>query len=205
MLHKEILSPEQVALLPAVKNFSKQFGLVGGTAIALHIGHRKSIDFDLFSYQGFDNNRIKEELIKQIRVFQPFVNKLGEYTLTTRDGVKMTFYRFPYELEYVDNFEKIIKLPDLLTLAAMKAFAIGQRSKWKDYVDLYFIMKDFYSIEQINERGREVFGGEYNEKMFKVQLSYFKDLDYTEKVDFLPGFEVGEKKIKKALVEFSLM
>jgi len=40
-------------------------------------------------------------------------------------------------------------MPDLLTLAAMKAFALGRRSKWKDYVDLYYLIKDFFGINDI--------------------------------------------------------
>ena len=48
-MHKEILTDEQINLLPLVQLFNKDFGLVGGTAIAFHIGHRESIDFDLFS------------------------------------------------------------------------------------------------------------------------------------------------------------
>ena len=47
-MHKEIFTKEQTDLLPLIKEFSKDFILVGGTAIALHIGHRQSIDFDLF-------------------------------------------------------------------------------------------------------------------------------------------------------------
>jgi len=48
-MHKEVLNKNQVELSPFLKTFSKDFGLVGGTAIALHIGHRFSIDFDLFT------------------------------------------------------------------------------------------------------------------------------------------------------------
>lgn len=47
-MHSEILSEEQKVLLPVVKAFSKEFYLVGGTAIPLHLGHRQSLDFDLF-------------------------------------------------------------------------------------------------------------------------------------------------------------
>jgi len=47
-MHKEILSGNQMALLPFVQKFIKEYYLAGGTAIALHIGHRRSIDFDLF-------------------------------------------------------------------------------------------------------------------------------------------------------------
>jgi len=55
MLHKEILSPEQIELLPFLKKFKNNFGLAGGTAVALQIGHRRSIDFDLFSHKFFKN------------------------------------------------------------------------------------------------------------------------------------------------------
>ncbi len=47
-MHNEILSPAQTELVPLIKSFSREFYLVGDTAIALHIGHRRSIDFDLF-------------------------------------------------------------------------------------------------------------------------------------------------------------
>ncbi|MEA2064850.1 MAG: hypothetical protein U9O66_00955 [Patescibacteria group bacterium] len=47
-MHKKILTKEQKELLPLIKKFIKKFGLVGGTAIALQIGHRESIDFDFF-------------------------------------------------------------------------------------------------------------------------------------------------------------
>ena len=48
-MYKEVLTKEQVELLPFVAEFSKDFGLVGATAIALHLGHRRSVDFYLFS------------------------------------------------------------------------------------------------------------------------------------------------------------
>ena len=46
---------------------------------------------------------------------------------------------------FTENFEDIINIPDLPTLAAMKTYALGRRGKWKDYVDLYFIIKDFFN------------------------------------------------------------
>ena len=57
-MHKEILTKEQLEILPLLKIFSKDFGLVGGTAIAFHIGHRRSIDFDLFTDKVFKNQHI---------------------------------------------------------------------------------------------------------------------------------------------------
>ena len=63
-MHIEILSKEQQELLPWVSQFRREFYLVGGTAIALYLGHRKSIDFDLFK-QGTVNHKKNLERIQQ--------------------------------------------------------------------------------------------------------------------------------------------
>ncbi|MBU3965660.1 nucleotidyl transferase AbiEii/AbiGii toxin family protein [Patescibacteria group bacterium] len=202
-MHSEILSKEQVELLPLLKMANKNFGLVGGTAVALQIGHRRSIDFDLFSHKEFKNNNIKKQVMRVADITKTLVSKSGEFTFFS-NKVKVTFYNYPYEIEYKKKFNEVIKIPDLLTLAAMKAFALGQRAKWKDYADLYFIMKDYFTFEEISKKGSKIFGPEFNEKLFRIQLSYFDDVNYDEKIDFLPGFEAGEEKIKKSLIEFSL-
>ena len=134
---------------------------------------------------------------------QVIVNKLDELTLTIT-GVKLTFFRYPFEIEYAQDFEGVINIPDLLTLAAMKAFALGQRAKWKDYVDLFFIIRDHFSIDEISEKGKKLFAGNFNEKLLRGQLSYFEGINYEEQVEFMPGFETDDKTIKKALLEFSL-
>ena len=190
-------------LLPLVRSFSKKFGLVGGTAVALHIGHRRSIDFDLFTADPLGNQFILRKISKFKKIDRIIVNKLDELTLII-NGVKLTFFRFSYKIKYVKKIDDYIKIPDLLTLAAMKAFALGMRNKWKDYADLYFIIKNHYTVEQISDRGRKIFGGEFNEKIFRGQLAYFKDVDYREKIEYLEGFAVSDEKIKQELIEFSL-
>lgn len=202
-MHKEILTPEQAALLPIIRWAGKQFGLVGGTAIALHIGHRRSIDFDFFSAEAFDNRDIEKQVKRHAPISSVAIDKSGEYTFVCQ-GVRMTFYRFPYAIAYPEAWDDVIRLPDLLTLAAMKAFALGRRAKWKDYVDLYFILRDFFPLPDIIKKGKEIFTPEFNEKLFRVQLSYFADVDYTETVDFLPGFAISDATIKKELIRFSL-
>lgn len=202
-MRKEILSKEQIELLPLLKMANKNFGLVGGTAVALQIGHRRSIDFDLFSYKEFKNTNIKKQVSQIANITKTLVSKSGEFTFFC-DKVKITFFNFPYELEYKKKLDDIIKMPDLLTLAAMKAFALGQRAKWKDYADLYFIMRDFHTFKEISQKGSEIFKQEFNEKLFRIQLTYYNDVNYDEAIEFLPGFEVADEKIKKALIEFSL-
>lgn len=202
-LHKEILTKEQVELLPLVHKFSKKFGLVGGTAVALHIGHRESIDFDLFSLEKFGNMQIRNRILEETKIDNIIVNKLGEFTILIK-GVKLTFFHYPFNIKFNTNFDDVIKISDLLTLAAMKAYALGMRNKWKDYVDLYFIIKDFYSIDKIAEKAKEIFKGEFNERMLRNQLSYFEDISYSEEVVFKEGFKTEDALIKKKLIEFSL-
>lgn len=202
-MHKEILSPEQIKLLPLIKKFSVDFGLVGGTAIALHIGHRESIDFDLFSYEEFKSVNIKRRVERMMPLHNVLVNRSSEFTFMLR-GVKMTFFQFPFKLKYEERLDDVISIPSLLTLAAMKAFALGQRSKWKDYVDLYFIFRDHYSLDEVIRKADKLFGNNFNGKIFRTQLSYFDDINYDEAVKFLPGFEVDDEEVKKKLTEFSL-
>lgn len=202
-MHKEILTKEQIGLLPLLNKFSKNFGMVGGTAIALYIGHRESIDFDLFSLNEFDNYQIKRKISKYHKIEKIIKDEIGQYTLII-NGVGITFFNYPYKIKFSKNFDNVIKLPNLLTLAAMKLYALGRRAKWKDYVDIYFIMKNYYTIGQIIKKSRQIFGSEFNEKLLRVQLSYFKDIDYGEKIIYLNGFEVSDKIIKEELIKFSL-
>lgn len=202
-MHKEILTPEQVALLPLIKKFSQDFILVGGTAIALHLGHRRSVDFDLFSVKNFNSKRIKNKILKSQKIDKTLIREDGEYTLEV-NKVKITFFNFGHHVPAPLALDKTIKIPDLLTLAAMKVFALGYRGKWKDYVDLYFIIKYHYSLDEISRRAKELFKGEFNARILREQLNFFADINYHERVEFMPGFEVSEKKIKKALVDFSL-
>ena len=202
-MHKEVLTQKQLNLLPLLKVFSKNFGLVGGTAIALYLGHRKSVDFDLFSVKKFDHLKIRKEILKFKKPFKVIVNEKEQYSIFI-NGVKITFLHYPFKIKFSRNFENIINLPDLLTLSAMKAYTLGRRAKWKDYVDLYFIMKHYGGIKKVIKKAKNIFGNEFNEKMFRAELTYFKDIDFSEKIIYLKGFEKKDKEIKRALINFSL-
>jgi len=202
-LHREILTKEQEELLPLAKKFYKDFGLVSGTAIALHIGHRESIDFDFFSFDGFKTFNIKRRVMGFRAIDKVIVSKSHEFTFLL-NRVKITFFHYPFKIDFKIDFDKVLRLPSLLTLAAMKAYALGMRAKWKDYVDLYFIVKDFHSLSEIIKQAEKIFGDEFNEKIFRAQLSYFDDINYSEKIIYKKGFKISDKVIKKRLVDFSL-
>jgi len=203
-MHEEILSKEQLEILPFLKGFSSKFGLVGGTAVALQIGHRRSIDYDLFSLEDFSHTRILTMIKKRFKIESVLVNNDNELTLLV-DRVKMTFYYYPFPIQFTEKLRSIVRMPDLLTLAAMKGFALGRRNKWKDYVDLYFILK-IHSLSEIIARGEEIFEGAFNSKLFTEQLHYFKDISNHEQepVEYLSGFETSEKIIQAELKRISL-
>lgn len=201
-MHKEILDKNQIELLPLIKSFSSDFGLVGGTAVALHLGHRRSIDFDLFIKKDFTNDLLRNAIKKDYTIQTILIDRPDELTLVL-NNVKLTFYKYPYAINYSVEFENIIKIPDLITLAAMKAFALGRRAKWKDYIDIFFILKN-YTFEDVTKKSMEIFGSEFNERLFREQLSYYNDVDYSEKVEYMEGKEVKDSEIKQRLTELSL-
>ena len=98
----------------------------------------------------------------------------------------------------------VVSMPSLLSLSAMKAFALGRRAKWKDYVDLYFMLKERFSIKDISTESERIFGQLFSEKLFRGQLAFHKDIDFSEPVEYMPGFEVNEQEVKDFLIDKSL-
>ena len=198
-MHFEVLNKDQQELLPYLTNFKRSFYLVGGNAIAMHLGHRRSIDYDLFTPSRLGKYSIKIKLnkipFKQVPIFED-----TDQLHLILNNVKLTFFNFPYSINHTVKIESYITMPDLLTLSAMKAFALGRRSKWKDYVDLFYILKDHFSIKEISEEALKIFPNQFSEKLFREQLTFHKDIDKTEPVEFLSP-EIPETQIKEFLID----
>lgn len=201
-MYKEILSRQQIELLPLMSQFKREYYLVGGTAIALYIGHRRSIDFDMFKFSAISHKKNLDRI----------VNSGYEHSVTRRvteqmnlivNGVKVTFFQYPFPVKPSTTFEDYFRLPSLLNLAAMKAYALGRRSKWKDYVDLYFLLTGHFTIAEISHRAEELFGELYSEKLFRSQLCYFEDVDYSEEVEYIISNPPTEEQIQYTLTELA--
>ncbi len=201
-MHPDILAPEQYKLLPVLAQFRHSFSLIGGTAIALHLGHRRSVDFDCMTQESLQRDAIQDTLRKHGGIDSILVSEEQELTLAF-GGVKWTFLQYPFSLECPDDFDGIIGMPSLLSLSAMKAYALSRRAKWKDYVDLYQIFRTIPFADVIRQ-SRKIFGGEFNEKLFREQLGYFDDIDYTEEVTYMPGHEVPDETVKQFLQSESI-
>lgn len=197
----DILTDKQKELIPYFQQFMREYYLVGGTAIALHIGHRTSIDFDLFTF-----GKIKPKVINRWMDHLPFKEKNtifedGDQVHMEIDGVRVTFFSFQYEIKCGENIQGLF-IPSLLTLAAMKAFALGGRAKWKDYVDMYFLLKFHYSLKAVIRQAEELFSGRFNGRIFRQQLCYFADINYSESVDYFVD-AVSDETIKDFLTRVS--
>lgn len=202
-MHSEVLNDKQTQLLPLMAQFKREYYLVGGTAIALYIGHRRSIDFDLFKPSVLNHKRNLDKITASS--FEHIVTRrVYEQMNLIINDVKVTFFQYPFPVEPTIKFETYFRMPSLLQLAAMKAYALGRRSKWKDYVDLYFLLCDHFTIADITVCAIKLFGELFSEKMFRSQLCYFDDIDYTEAVDWLISDPPSDDVIKQTLTEIAV-
>lgn len=178
-MHSEVLNEQNKTLFPLLKHFPA-FYLAGGTAIALQIGHRISVDFDLFSADTIPKSllqKIKKTFVKKTIV--PSVNNADELTIFI-DNVKVTFLAYPFPVLY--NFVSYngVHLLSLQELAATKAYTIGRRGSYKDYIDLYFILLENHTtLADIIDIAQKKYMHEFNARLFLEQLLYIDDLENT--------------------------
>jgi len=198
-MYPEILSDSQQELLSFISQFKRNFYLVGGTAIALYIGHRRSVDFDLFTFSKLNKVRIRQKIMQspyKKNIIYEDQDQIHFYL----NEVKLTFFNYPYQVEHSQKLYNNITLPSLLSLAAMKAFALGRRAKWKDYVDLYFINQKFYTIKEIVAEADKIYGTLFSEKLFREQLAFHKDINYSEGIEYLLLNPPSDEKLKDELI-----
>ena len=149
--------------------------LSGGTAVALQLKHRRSFDFDIFLPEPLKKNLI----LKINRAFPPEKIKVlvdSEDELTFLSGAtKITYLYFPFPPLYKTVPTKSLALFSLADLASNKAYSIGRRGVYRDYVDLFFLLKSGIFLKRIINESKKRFAGNYNEKLFLEQLVYFED------------------------------
>ncbi len=199
------LDPERKKTLKILSPLKKEAVLGGGTALALQLGHRKSFDFDLFLDRPI-NNPFKNN------VFNLFGNNIkriindsaDELTFFALNNIKITFLFFPFPPLFPLVPTPFLPLFHPRDLASNKAYSLGRRAAYRDYVDLYFLLKN-YSLEEIIKDSQKRFGGAFSAKLFLEQLVYFDDLDSFE-VDFLgqekPSFEEIRKFLEQKVEKY---
>ena len=176
-MHPEILESGTRSVLDKIRTggILSEFYMVGGTALALAYGHRKSIDLDFFSKTDFALSSLKEK-----------ISMLGTYTLEneesgTLDGildeVKVTFLRYSYPLLFpLGSFEGV-SLADPRDIACMKIDAISSRGSKKDFIDLYVLLEHYSLPEILGFFEKKYASINYNKLHLLKSLSYFDDAE----------------------------
>jgi hypothetical protein len=183
-MHTEALTEEGLHLFPALSAFA-EFYLAGGTALALQIGHRVSVDFDFFSPEPIPRSlSAKVEHVFAPEPVTALVNNPDQLTVLVRT-VKLTFLTYPFPL--IQPLVPVggLSMLSVKELGATKAYTIGRRGTYKDYVDLYFILAEHQAtLGEIIALAEEKFGQAFNSRLFAEQLLFLDDVrDY--QIDFL--------------------
>jgi len=150
------------------------FYLAGGTALALYLGHRISVDFDFYTKREFDARKLREEFDKRFKKVRE-IYIAGDTLGLEVNGVGISFFKYPYPLlKPLQKLENIC-LASLEDIAAMKIIAISQRGKRRDFIDIYFLMK-YFGLKEIIDFTLKKY------PMFNIYvglqgLIYFKDAD----------------------------
>ena len=187
MLQTQTVVPKLMELLNKImseKLFS-DFNLVGGTALALQIGHRNSIDIDLFGNSEIDTQLFIEKLSEfgKVTVTQSTKNIL----ITEINDVKVDFVNYKYPIISEQLFIENIRMLSTKDIAAMKLNAIAGRGGKKDFIDLYFLLDKFSLGEMLS-----FYDQKYNDgSLFMVQrsLTYFEDADLQQQPQMFQNFD----------------
>ncbi len=176
MLQIQTVVPDLLELLKEImkEELFSEFNLVGGTSLGLQIGHRNSIDIDMFGNSEINTDQFigKLESFGKVVVTQSTKNVL----ITKIDEIKVDFVNYKYPLLtdclVVDN----IRMLSTKDIAAMKLNAIAGRGSKKDFIDLYFLLKEFSLKEILSFYSQKYHDG----SLFMVQksLTYFDDAEY---------------------------
>jgi predicted nucleotidyltransferase component of viral defense system len=207
MLHKETVTPGTLELIHRLMDDEKlkQFYLVGGTALSLMLGHRLSIDIDLFTADNFNGLELAKHLNDNHGA--TIFNARNNFLTGHINGVRldMLLHNYPHINPVLDP--EGIRMLGLEDIAAMKINAIvGNGTRVKDFVDIYYLLKEI-PYQQIVE----AYSAKYpntDSHQVRISLLHHQDIDFTTEILLINDkfkWPVIEKSIKAAIAEHELI
>jgi len=204
-MHPEAITSKQKIIFRKLKDFSGYY-LAGGTALALQIGHRVSVDFDFFSQGEIPTSLLlKVEKIFKDSKREIIVNNSEQLTVKIY-GINLTFVKYPFPLIFKLKEYQGVKMLGVEEIAATKAYVLGRRATMKDYVDLYFILKDKrISLKELIKICQKKYGNNFEPRLFLEQLIFMGDVrkmtirflgKQVRKEEMLAFFEQNIRKIR---------
>jgi len=200
MIYSKVLNEKQLKLIRKIKSLPTGSYLAGGTALALQLGHRTSLDFDFYTDKHFETGRVLADF--QSNFDQIRLERVAKDTLTAEiDKVSLSLFYYPYNLiNPLLDFENI-KLASIEDVLAMKMVAISMRGKRRDFIDAYYLLKKF-SLDKIIKITLKKYPS-YQPMVILKGLIYFKNADLDDisrKIEILDK-DFSWEKVKKKIFE----
>ncbi|HLU95014.1 MAG TPA: nucleotidyl transferase AbiEii/AbiGii toxin family protein [Membranihabitans sp.] len=200
MLHTETIPPGTLSLLKELQQSEilKNCPLAGGTALALQLGHRISVDLDLFSLDNLNLEEVKRFLESYPESLELSSSKSIVTYSIKRIKVDVVNYDYPPINPLI--IESGILLYSLEDIAAMKLEAIKGRGRKRDFYDLYFLLQEF-TLEEILQFNLKKYNVR-NPFMILKSLSYFEDAEVDPDVKVPPGvYRIEWDQVKNGIIE----
>jgi hypothetical protein len=173
------------------------FNLVGGTALSLKLGHRKSIDIDLFTDKDFDPHQIARHLLQMYKAENIRILKNGVFSFINKVKVDVLAHQYPLinKVESIDG----IRMLSLEDIGAMKLNAIlNNGTRIKDFVDLHRLLEHL-PLQKMTKAFEQKYPN-VNRQMAHTALLYHHDINRKDKIDYI-GPDIPWDKIAERLKE----
>jgi len=201
--YPHILNPTQNEILPRLSFTKLEFYLGGGTALALQLGHRTSVDFDFYAPRKFDNQQMAQT-INRLFPGTDITPEQPENTLRLDVmGTEVSAFYYPYPLlEPLVDYGSV-SLASLTDIAAMKTAAVVQRARQRDFYDIYYLIKELGMEKIITATYQKFPWYEENNVVVFTSLTYFTDADNDLEAERVKVFDrnVTWEMVKKRVKE----
>lgn len=194
----DILDEKRIEILPLFQPLKDRFYLAGGTGLALQIGHRDSVDFDFFMQEHFNTFTVYTELLElfESRKLVKTLEEKDSLNVIVDNTIKLSLLRYPYALLNSCIDEKYMRIASIEDIGCMKLSTISGRAIEKDYIDLYFILKQI-PLSTLLEKAKQKMP-DLDRNLVLKSLVYFDDMT-SERIIFKHDSEVQFSEVKKFL------
>lgn len=205
-MDRRCLTDQAIRLFRTLAPLSRRYEavLAGGTALALRLGHRISVDFDFFTHKKVSAQRLLAEIHK-LRL-NPEVELAEDDTfICTFPESKFSLFRYPYPFLATDDFEGV-RIASVLDIASMKVAAIAQRGAKRDFVDLYHILQDI-PFRKVSKSIKSRYGRALSSVTVGKALVFFDDAESSPDPLYIGGgvkWESVKRFFEKHVSQFVL-
>ena len=206
-IHTETLAPNTKSVFDTLsQNYAviDNFYLSGGTALALHLGHRESEDLDFFAQNEFNSQLLQTKLEK--------ITNLADISLDSgilncySNDVKLQLLHYPYDLFETPTIFQNIKLSSVIDIACTKLITISARGSKKDFLDLFYILQEYSLTELFGLLPKKYSQTDYNLLHLLKSLVFFEDAENqpNPKMHKQISWEAAKRYITNAVKNFKI-